>query len=204
MVVRLIAYISVNKMRLQEFSARAKQIAIITEGIRSDFYNVGNTLDWDVKAEYNIDRIISEINTEMNKYVSLMNKYQAFFDNAYTKYSELDKDQFVDLLNLKPGIMPVISWKPNPGINNILNWFNNNIVPFPKPIPLPILNFRPGIINNIIPFRPLPVINPFINPFRPIPGMNNIFNWFNIIIPKPGPRPIPGFNLTKAAVLFSK
>jgi len=118
-------YIFVNKTRLQDFSTTSKQIMNNVERIRNTFYSVGNSLDWDVKAEFNIDRIISQINSEVNKYSTALNRYQAFFNNAYNEYSRLDKES-MDAVN-KIAEMTAVTPGNSNIINNLLDWFREKI-----------------------------------------------------------------------------
>lgn len=116
-------FISVNKTRLQDFSTTSNQIKGNVERIRSEFYNVGSSLDWDVKAELNIDRIISQINNEVSKYVTTLNKYQTFFSDAFTKYTQLDKAEIAESA-LGQNVISFIAGKINPIIFTLLKWFN--------------------------------------------------------------------------------
>ena len=114
---------------MQNFSTTSKNIAYKIERIRSEFNNIGMVLDWDIKSASGIDRTILQINNEMSKYVSALNKYQTFFNESYLKYVQIDQSKITESASI-PTTQQVVPKKIKPIHTDLLRWFIVN----PKPL----------------------------------------------------------------------
>ena len=89
--------IYVEFQRLKEIGERCSSVANKVDDVRLDFNNTVKKLDWDFKAQYDINKRATVISRQLEDYRKILTSYQKFINETLEQYSKLENYE-----NVKP------------------------------------------------------------------------------------------------------
>lgn len=84
--------IEVRTGSLSDISNRLENLKAWVSEIRSDFYNVASKMEWDIKAEDDINRVMSHINQELYTTEIILYNHIKFVNESIYLYDQADCD----------------------------------------------------------------------------------------------------------------